>query len=110
MKRGASRMVAAEPARAPTSALITTMPRMPIRRRGWTGFSTGRGDKSAGFGQGGGYLGSLRIELSPILCSPVLATGQRKPRKEQPLRPPEVCLLVASEGLRIGPAGTDRGV
>src|SRR5712692_6342232 len=71
IRRGASRMVAAEPARAPTSALVTTIPRMPIRRRGCTGFSTGRGDRGAGSGGGGRYCGSLAIELSPILRSPV---------------------------------------
>src|SRR6267378_7806424 len=53
IKRGASRMVAAEPASAPTTALITTMPRMPIRRRGATGFTTGTGDRGAGSGGGG---------------------------------------------------------
>src|SRR5260370_2746985 len=101
MKRGASRMVAAEPARAPIKALITTIPRMPIRRRGWTGFSTGRGDTGAGSGEGGRYCGSLAIELSPILRSPVSATGQRKPRKDQLLGPPESCLLVDAHGLGI---------
>src|SRR5260370_26902668 len=52
---GASDMVAAEPARAPTKALVTTIPRMPIRRRGGIGFSTGTGDSGAGSGGGGRY-------------------------------------------------------
>src|SRR5438270_402707 len=45
IKRGATRIVAAVPARAPTSALITTIPSMPIRRRGVAGLSTGTGDR-----------------------------------------------------------------
>src|ERR1700737_4291363 len=53
IKRGATRMVAGDPANAPTSALITTIPRMPIRRRGGAGFSTGSGDRGAGSGGGG---------------------------------------------------------
>src|SRR2546423_12875188 len=53
IKRGATRMVAAVPARAPTSALITTIPSMPIRRRGVAGLSTGTGDRGAG-SEGGG--------------------------------------------------------
>src|SRR6266446_10932071 len=53
IKRGATRIVAAVPARAPTSALITTMPRIPIRRRGMAVFSTGTGDRGAGSGGGG---------------------------------------------------------
>src|SRR5260370_9165719 len=109
MKRGASRMVAAEPARAPIKALITTIPRMPIRRRGWTGFSTGRGDTGAGSGEGGRYCGSLAIELSPILRSPVSATGERKPRKDQLLGAPESCLLVDPPRLRIVLAGPHGG-
>src|SRR2546428_3217890 len=83
IKRGATRMVAAVPARAPTSALITTIPRMPIRRRGVTGLTDGRGDRGAGSGGGGRNLGSLAIELSPILRWPVSAARQPKTRKDQ---------------------------
>src|SRR5205823_4449794 len=53
IKRGATRIVAAVPARAPTSALITTIQRIPIRRRGVAGLSTGTGDRGAGSGGGG---------------------------------------------------------
>src|SRR6266567_2865428 len=49
IKRGATRIVAAVPARA----LITTIPRMPIRRRGVAGLTDGRGDRGAG-SEGGG--------------------------------------------------------
>src|SRR5207245_7361319 len=53
IKRGATRTVAAVPARAPTSALITTIQRIPIIRRGGAGLTTGRGDRGAG-SEGGG--------------------------------------------------------
>src|SRR5437588_3113625 len=53
IKRGATRIVAAVPASAPTSALITTIPRIPIRRRGAAGLTTGTGDRGAGSGGGG---------------------------------------------------------
>src|ERR1700682_6076718 len=55
MNRGASMMVAAEPTRPPTIALISTVPRIPTRRRGCAGFSTGKGDRGAGSGVGGRY-------------------------------------------------------
>src|ERR1700736_2004936 len=68
IQRGASRMVAAEPASAPTSAARTTMAMTPSRRRGLTGCSAGTGDNGAGSGGGEGRnLGSLAIELNPIL-------------------------------------------
>src|ERR1700687_4611134 len=109
MNRGASRMVAAEPTRPPTIALISTVPRMPIRRRGCAGFSTGRGGRGGGSGGGGGEWGSLAIELSPILRSNLSATGQRKPRKDQLLGPAESCLLVEAHRLRVVLASPDGG-
>src|SRR3989442_12926303 len=61
IKREATRIVAAVPASAPTSALITTMPRIPIRRRGMAGFSTGTGDGGGGSGGSGRNSGSPHI-------------------------------------------------
>src|SRR2546425_2421414 len=109
IRRGATRIVAAVPARAPTSALITTIPRMPMRRRGVAGLTTGRGDRGAGSEGGVRNCGSLAIELSPILRWPVSATGQRKPRKDQLFGPQESCLLVEPHRLRVVLARPDGG-
>ena len=52
IRRGATTMVAIEPASAPTMALRTTMPRMPRRRRGFgTGCAGGSGAGSVGGGR-----------------------------------------------------------
>src|SRR2546423_6174283 len=54
IKRGATRMVAAVPARAPTRALVTTIPSMAIPRRGGAGFFPRPGGTGARGGGGGG--------------------------------------------------------
>src|SRR5437899_11478986 len=59
IKRGATRIVAAVPASAPTSALITMIPRMPMRRRGVAGLTAGGGERGAGAEGGGGSGGAL---------------------------------------------------
>src|SRR5919201_6442029 len=90
---GASRMVAAVPATAPTSALSRIMPSTHMPRRGLAldrggegkGLigSTGGDDGDYGSGEGGRYCGSLAIELSSILRPHLSATGQWKPREDQ---------------------------
>src|SRR5437762_14227199 len=55
ISRGATTMVATDPASAPTTALMATMPRMPWRRRGFGTGCTGDGDTGAGSVGGGRY-------------------------------------------------------
>src|SRR2546430_7168637 len=64
IKRGATRMVAAVPARAPTRPLITTIPRKPIPRRGVAGLFPRPGDRGARAGGGGGDWGSLALAIN----------------------------------------------